>query len=186
MSFYASFFAATDNEFAADFPHRHSVAKERRECEVVNPFTQQVQRVHEWQPIAPVPAPPKGTEFPTPEELAALERSPNCSIKNISPVELSSLQEALDVASYDEAFDELMRCELVTPGADDSLYVLPSALVKALAHADLAEIAERWRESDEMAEYPQEDTEAVLSELQQLAQTATGTGRKVYYWVYGV
>ena len=186
MSFLATFFVASPDELRQHFPHRHAVAKELHWEETVNPFTQQVTKVQTWQPMEKVPAPPAGTEFPTEGELAALEQLPHCELKGISPVELAAFADALGLADYPTAFQELLRLQFVTPTAEDMMIPLPDALVTALATMSPDKVAEVCQLNENFDEWTPEEVRDAWAELQPLAKAATAIGGTLIYWVYGL
>jgi hypothetical protein len=174
MSFLATFFVASPEELRRHFPHRHAVAKELHWEETVNPFTQQVAKVQSWRPTEKVPAPPAGTEFPTDGELAALDRLPHCELKGISPVELAAFEDALGLADYETAFQDLLRDQFVTPTAEDMMIPSPD------------KVAESCQLNENFDEWTPEDVRDAWAELQPLAKAAARDGIKLIYWVYGL
>jgi hypothetical protein len=188
MGFFSDFFAASDTEFVAGFPHRHSVEKELRLCKTTNPFTGKVVQVDQWCPITPVPNSPAGLVFPAETEKSAFQRLPHMQWKNLTPVELAQIHELLENSNYDDAFQEILRLEIVTPGAEDAMYLLPSTWVERIGRAtDLDVPATRWCETHqaEFDPWTRDAARELLGELQQLARTALETNRKVYCWVTG-
>jgi hypothetical protein len=187
MGHFANFFAANDAELQVGFPYRHSVEKEIRESESVNPFTRESVKTRVWQPTAIVPPPPSNLEFPNEAEQEAFKKLEHAELKNIDPVTLSTLQEILGVNHYADALSELFRLQFVTPGADDQMYELPPAFVVALANiSDLEAIAPRWLETDELREWWSfNDAKGVLEVLRTLARHATASNRRVICWLHG-
>jgi hypothetical protein len=187
MGHFSDFFAASADELRADFPYRHSVDKEMRDIEAVNPFTGKSRKVRKWVPIKPVPDAPSGVSFPTQTELKAFRRLPHVDCKNLDHIMLSRLQEILGLRQYVDGMSELERLEFVTPGDGDMMFPLPSDFMAALAKAeDLASIAARWREIEEFPKrWSVNDTLELLEAVRELARNAIKTNRSVIFWIYG-
>lgn len=110
-------------------------------------------------------------------------RYPTVEAKTVDPVSISTLGEILGVATYDDLLDEVSEGPQTESG-EAGVFTIPVAMRDALAAPDLdtPTVAAKWRATEEVAAWSDEDVQTLIGELAALAQRATGDSRHLFFW----
>ena len=108
---------------------------------------------------------------------------PSVAANGLSPVDIAKLGEILGVGTYRDVLDRTAQVHRESASGESGIYDVPEPLVAALADIDdLAEVAERWSETDELR-LSGWDAAATGSVLAGLKALAAGRGTKpIWYW----
>ena len=104
----------------------------------------------------------------------------------LTPVELDLLQSVLTGESLKHILRETGGGVLAYGGDEgpwlEDIRPELTDLLAELPESDVASVAARWREHEELAEADPADVEALLRDLVALAGTARGRGGELYLW----
>jgi len=110
-------------------------------------------------------------------------RHPTVEARTVDPVSISTLGEILGVGSYDVLLDEVSE----GPQAESreaGVFTVPIAMRDALAAPDLDPlmVAAKWRATEELAAWSDEEVQTAMAELAALAQRAKAESRHLFFW----
>ncbi|MFD6067792.1 hypothetical protein [Amycolatopsis lurida] len=113
---------------------------------------------------------------------------PTVALKGLDPfVQLGTLESLLTGADYDTVIERDLAPVAMADDGARLVVALTEELSAALSDADearLREVAEPWSRTEEFGgQADPADLVAVLTELAQLARTATTRGDRLYCWV---
>ena len=115
-------------------------------------------------------------------EDGPFNRYETVTAKTVSAVSIATLGEILGIGTYDEVY-ELVDQGLVAEHGEAGVDVVPETLRDALASEDdLARVAERWHDTDEMREWRFEDVVQVVTDLAALARRACTEHAQLWFW----
>lgn len=109
---------------------------------------------------------------------------PGVAANGLSPVDIAKLGEILGVGTYRDVLDLTARVHRESASGESGVYDVPESLLAALVDtADLAEVAGRWSETDELrlSGWNATATGSVLAGLKTLA-ARRGTKPLWYWW----
>jgi hypothetical protein len=108
---------------------------------------------------------------------------PSVAANGLSPVDIARLGEILGVGTYRDVLDRTAQVHRESASGESGIYDVPDSLVTALLDTDdLAAVAGRWSETDELrlSGWNAAATGSVLAGLKALA---AGRGAKpLWYW----
>jgi len=110
-------------------------------------------------------------------------RHPTVEANGLSPVDLAKLGELLGAGTYRDVFAQSAQVHHESASGESGIFDVPESLADALVDAgDLAEIAERWSETDErrMSGWNAGAAASVLTGLKAL--TAARGSKPLWYW----
>jgi hypothetical protein len=102
--------------------------------------------------------------------------------KTVSAVSIATLGVILEIGTYDEV-SELVDQGLLAEHGEMGIDAVPPSLRDALAsETDLAGVANRWHDTDEMRDWPNRDVVQVVTDLAALARRARSDGMQLWFW----
>ena len=115
-------------------------------------------------------------------EDGPFDRYETVTAKTVSSVSIATLGEIIGIGEYDEVFD-LVDGGPAAEDGESGIDIVPDALRNALAaEDDLARVAARWHETDEMRDWRSEDLAEVVTKLAELARRARDEEARLWFW----
>lgn len=115
-------------------------------------------------------------------EDGPFDRFKTVTAKTVSSVSIAALGEILGIGTNDEVY-ELVDQGRIAQHGEAGIDVVPEALRDRLASDDdLARVARRWHDTDEMRDWRPEDVAEVVTQLAGLARRAQAADEQLWFW----